>query len=203
MNDEIAALKAALPKLSQRSQEFANSLLKQAEQYNGVLSEKQMFWVRKLVQDNNQPKPTVDLGDFSGVINLFDGAARNLKRPKVRLQLKDGRPVVLSIAGQASRFPGTVNVTDGSGFDTSIWYGRVNLDGKFDMSSKVDATTAACLTALLINFANNPAKIASDYGVTTGSCCFCAKTLTDPRSKFVGYGPICADKFGLPWGGVN
>jgi hypothetical protein len=198
MNTEIAALKAALPTLSARSQEFANSLLAQAERYNGILTEKQMFWVRKLIED--KPKPTVDLGNFSGVIKLFDGAARNLKHPKVRLKLTDGRPITLSIAGQSSRFPGTVNVTDGGKFGANTWYGRVDTTGKFELAGNIDAGTAASITALLINFAANPAKVASDYGHTTGSCCFCAKTLTDDRSVSVGYGPICADKFSLPWG---
>jgi hypothetical protein len=199
MNDEIEALRAALPTLPQRSKEFAQSLLNQAAQYNGVLSEKQMFWVRKLTEAP-KPKPTVDIGNVSGIISLFEGAAKNLKHPKVRLSLADGRPVALSIAGQASRYPGTVNVTDGKKYGDSTWYGRVDTTGKFELSGNVDAGTAACLTALLINFATNPAKVASDYGHTTGSCCFCAKTLTDDRSVSVGYGPICAGKFNLPWG---
>lgn len=31
-------------------------------------------------------------------------------------------------------------------------------------------------------------------------CRFCHKDLTHPASKFAGYGPICAAKYGLPWG---
>src|SRR6185436_1560785 len=38
------------------------------------------------------------------------------------------------------------------------------------------------------------------HGHTTGNCSFCARDLTDPRSTSVGYGPICAQHFGLPWG---
>jgi len=34
----------------------------------------------------------------------------------------------------------------------------------------------------------------------TGNCCFCRRELTDKRSTEVGYGPICADHFSLPWG---
>lgn len=37
-------------------------------------------------------------------------------------------------------------------------------------------------------------------GRETGVCCFCALLLTDPRSIFAGYGPICAAHYGLPWG---
>jgi len=28
-------------------------------------------------------------------------------------------------------------------------------------------------------------------------------TLTDPRSVAVGYGPDCADNYGLPWGALQ
>jgi hypothetical protein len=31
-------------------------------------------------------------------------------------------------------------------------------------------------------------------------CCFCSRELTDSPSIVAGYGPICADKWGLPWG---
>jgi hypothetical protein len=31
-------------------------------------------------------------------------------------------------------------------------------------------------------------------------CCFCGLELTDAPSLAAGYGPICADKWGLPWG---
>ena len=31
-------------------------------------------------------------------------------------------------------------------------------------------------------------------------CCFCHKELTTKESLAVGYGPLCAEKLGLPWG---
>jgi hypothetical protein len=42
--------------------------------------------------------------------------------------------------------------------------------------------------------------MATAYGRRMGECCFCGLTLTDGRSIAVGYGPICAGKWGLPWG---
>lgn len=32
------------------------------------------------------------------------------------------------------------------------------------------------------------------------SCCYCGIALTNPASLQAGYGPICADNWGLPWG---
>jgi len=199
MDKDIKALADAMPTLPARSQEFARSLLEHAKDRG--LSEKQMFWVRKLVADASKPKAaSVSLGDFSGVIALFKGASERLKHPKVRLQLADGRPIALAVAGPNARLPGTVNVTDGKPFGSAIWYGRVDTAGQWDISAKLDTATATAITALLVNFAANPARVAAAYGKATGSCCFCARELTDSRSVSVGYGPICADKFSLPWG---
>lgn len=44
------------------------------------------------------------------------------------------------------------------------------------------------------------AEQAARFGKLWGSCVFCSRLLTDERSVSVGYGPICADHNGLPWG---
>lgn len=44
------------------------------------------------------------------------------------------------------------------------------------------------------------AEEAARLGHLTGRCVFCSRKLTDDRSTEVGYGPICADREGLPWG---
>lgn len=50
------------------------------------------------------------------------------------------------------------------------------------------------------------AEIAAKYGAQRGVCIFCARDLTDERSNpalgGVGYGPICAQRYELPWGEV-
>lgn len=45
------------------------------------------------------------------------------------------------------------------------------------------------------------AELAAKFGALYGRCVFCSQTLTDERSIEVGYGPICAENHGLPWGG--
>jgi hypothetical protein len=44
------------------------------------------------------------------------------------------------------------------------------------------------------------AEQAARFGKLWGSCVFCSRLLTDERSVTVGYGPICAEHNGLPWG---
>lgn len=53
---------------------------------------------------------------------------------------------------------------------------------------------------LLVAFAADPAGYSAAHGRAHGSCCYCGRGLTDSRSLAVGYGPICADHYGLPWG---
>jgi len=200
-SEALDQLTIVLPTLSPRDQSFAGSLLTQANK--GGLSDKQWYWVRKLATAAKAPAapatPAATL-DFSAMIAIFDAAREHLKFPKVRLQLDDGRPVVMSVAGANARQPGSINLTDGRPFGSSTFYGRVSIDGSLQISPKVEAATATALTALLTAFAADPAAVAAAYGKLVGSCCFCAKALTDKRSITVGYGPICAGHYGLPWG---
>ena len=48
-----------------------------------------------------------------------------------------------------------------------------------------------------------PSEFLAECGKDMGQCCYCGKQLDDKRSKEVGYGPVCAEHFGLPWGQEN
>jgi hypothetical protein len=110
----------------------------------------------------------------------------------------------LSVAGERSQRPGSINVTDAAqGFENRVWYGRIATSGEWQPSRKIPAAELAAVEAALTRFDADPAAAAADYGHTVGSCCFCRRELTDERSVTVGYGPICAAKFGLPWGEVT
>ena len=84
-------------------------------------------------------------------------------------------------------------------FGASTWYGRVNRDGTFTRGRSCTDAVVEVLRAL----ATDPAATAAAYGKRTGNCCFCRRDLEDYRSVSVGYGPVCADKWGLPWGAVE
>lgn len=43
---------------------------------------------------------------------------------------------------------------------------------------------------------------AAKFGQLVGRCCFCSKAIDTPESTQAGYGPVCASKYGLPWGKV-
>lgn len=44
------------------------------------------------------------------------------------------------------------------------------------------------------------AEQAAKFGELYHRCVFCTKQLTKEESEAAGYGPICAEKYGLPWG---
>ena len=132
--------------------------------------------------------------DFSSMITLFQQAGEHLKFPKVRLQLEDGTAVVMSVASTRSRNAGCIYVKGEGGYGVAPYYGRINLDGSFGLNGPTG------LIPLLQRFSADPAGVAAEYGRLTGNCCFCGRELTDERSTSVGYGPVCAVHYHLPWG---
>lgn len=50
---------------------------------------------------------------------------------------------------------------------------------------------------ILLKIAENPSKVAKEYGMKTGKCCLCGRTLTDKVSIANGIGPICESGWGL------
>lgn len=135
--------------------------------------------------------------DSAAIYSLFETAVANkLKYPKIRLRASNGVTVVLRRNGDKSKYPGTIAVTDDRPYGFNSYFGRIETNGSFVNGRDADVF----IGDLLAKLAANPAEVASEYGKLTGSCCFCEKSLTDARSSAVGYGPVCADKFGLPWG---
>ncbi len=123
-------------------------------------------------------------------------AAAGLKHPKIRLESDRGQYLVLARCGENSRYAGQVQITDGGPFGQSRYFGRIDAAGALTNGRDMNEDVAATLR----NLAANPAEMASIYGRRTGACCFCGRPLEDARSIAVGYGPVCAEKFGLEWG---
>jgi Family of unknown function (DUF6011) len=132
--------------------------------------------------------PTLDMRKV--VAFLTAAQARGLKAPKARFLAPDGRSELrVAMAGRASKYPGSVQV-----YLADEWIGRVMPDGA--VAGRL--AQAPDVLALLDTIAGNPAEAARAFGAVMGRCSFCALPLTDEGSTEVGYGPICAQKFGLP-----
>lgn len=198
--EALTTLRNNLANLSFRDKDFATSLLSQFDR-KGDLSDKQWPYVIKLAKaaTGQEEKPkSVEVGSMVALVNLFKRAKAHLKRPAIVLQNAAVGEIRLSEAGQKARVPGSINVTTPGPYGERVWYGRVTVDGTFQQSPKVVAPTA--LVEALRLFAADPVGQAAKHGHLTGRCCFCNRKLEDERSTAVGYGPICADHYGLPWG---
>ena len=194
----VDQLVAVLDQLSGKDREFACSLIQGFNRY-GRLSDRQMPWVQTLTQRASQPRPepvvTITV-DFKPIQDLFDLASKSLKRIKIKLQTATGQAVVIHRAGAMSKYAGEILITDGAPFGQNKFFGRVATTGEFFATSR--ATQEVC--QLVKEFSENPAETAGRYGRLTGGCSFCNHGLKDQRSTQVGYGPVCAKRFGLSWG---
>jgi hypothetical protein len=195
--NEIAILKSVFNKLGDRDRDFAGSLIEGFDRYGGV-SEKQLYWVNVLIQRANGAKPmaSTELVSVVEIKNLFAKASKSLKRMKIRLKTTFNQNVVFTIAGERSKYAGQVMITDGGPFGDNKYFGKIDMEGNLLKTNQCDDN----VLSLIKEFADNPAETAGKYGRLTGNCCFCMRGLEDERSVSVGYGPVCANHYGLPWG---
>jgi hypothetical protein len=89
---------------------------------------------------------------------------------------------------------------DENGLPQRDWHGRMTAAGKYTGSPR--HSQEAILSALRA-IAEDPAAAARLYGQEPGRCCFCGIELTDGASIAVGYGPVCAERFGHPMAGTK
>ena len=121
--------------------------------------------------------------------------AAGLQSPKIRLRKGEWRIKVYP-APAYGRHPGAFYVKASSATARNLYCGMIQPDGRFMATPDcpLDVMTA------LREFNADPASVATAYGRALGSCCFCGLPLTDGRSVAMGYGPVCAQNYGLPWG---
>ena len=180
---------------------FERDLVSYYERWGDKISAGRSNWLLYLAQTRldraAQPAPvqTQLAIDLKPILSLLTGARQHLKRPKIQLATPDGTQVVLSLAGERSRYTGSINASTGAPFGTpGSFHGRIDPDGSTTIK---DRSVLALLEAL----AADPAGVAAAYGRATGSCAFCGAPLTNGASGSaeIGFGPVCAKKWGLPW----
>ncbi len=184
--------------LQHATSDFAKSLWLAARKQKKGLTMAQFWWAHKLYLDATNPKPKreIAVGNFENIAKLFEHAKEHLKHPKIAFILPGLGTVKLSVAGPRAKVPGSINVTDDGKYPDNVWYGRILENGHFEAGHK---STPEIENALQ-EFAADPAGYAGKYGQLTGACAFCGLPLKDERSTEVGYGPVCAKHYGLPWG---
>lgn len=127
------------------------------------------------------------------VIFLNAATERGLKNPKVRALDHNQSELRLKLAGEKSKYQGAIVVERGATWPREF-LGMLLPNGETTHSIE---TSLPLVNALAV-IAQDPAAAAKRYAVLMGRCCFCDLPLTDDGSVEVGYGPICAKRFGLP-----
>jgi hypothetical protein len=156
-------------------------------------------WIDTMLKDVKAlpPKAPVkddDVPDLTAVITLLADATAHIKYPKVHFENVN---IVLALAGNRARFPGSVNVTSEGGYGNNDFFGRIHTDGRFEPSR----TSTDKVKDFLINLSDDVVGTVKQHGKDTGNCSFCSRPLSDDKSVTAGYGPVCAKTYNLPYGG--
>lgn len=167
----------------------------------GSLTHGMRRWAEKIAKRKDEPAPAerqaYDLPDLKGIYAIFTHALQHLKRPKITFQSDRLGAIRIAVAGKNSRYAGMLMVTDGGPFGYNKWFGHIDTEGKLiEGRNKLDDNQLEFLRA----FSRDPVRYAKEYASESGACCYCNRPLTDERSTEVGYGPVCAKNYGLPWG---
>lgn len=189
---------------------FANSLIQQWRNTRR-LSQTQQLWIDKLIdkamnpavelpgEQKREPKgpEPVKVSDEASVFKIHEifehARKRDVAFPKIRFVLREGQMVKLSLAGNDSKNPGAIYIRLGE-----TYYGKINTLGELSRyrETPCDSEIIECLRAL----SENPSAFGRAQGQRLKWCIFCGTTLRTNESLYYGYGPVCADNFGLEWG---
>lgn len=197
---QINELHGRLGNLRASDRAFAESLISYFRR-NGRLSEKQEPHALRLLETskgNTTPAPSYMVPRIFGI--LSHAANHDVKRVRIVLKLSTGEQIRIGF----SRNKNTAYITSldyadqWNGESKARYYGKVESSGKWTLTRR--AVENEALKAKLADFDKDPHKAGAVEGHATGACCFCSRYLTTAASVKAGYGPICAERFGLPWG---
>lgn len=176
---------------------FARSLLDSIRKY-GSLTEKQLAAVYRIIAENADRAQKQEASasqtqiDMSDLLHRFELATRaGIKRPKVNTG-----DLLFSLAPANGKNAGYVYVKGPKDdWDDRPYLGKISPEGRFYPSR--DADTA--VQSRVAEIGADVVKAAKAHGAQHGNCCFCSRDLTTNESVSNGYGPVCAERYGLPW----
>jgi hypothetical protein len=155
------------------------------------------FWIAKHVQESRQAPAMKEMLAFLADSFLY-AIGMGLKNPMIRLHHGGRRfKVYLSKRGtvcfkSGGLRPGTNDPEGDEEYVGCLFDGRF-LKNKHRPLLPVEKDFLDRLNADPVGFMAQASK-------DMGRCCYCNQPLEDQRSKDVGYGQVCAGRWGLPWG---
>lgn len=188
---------AALAWLNSNNSDFASSLLDQVKK-RGDLSPKQLQAVYQSIAreedwaKQREQKATQTQIDMTDLLNRFALALKaGIKRPKVNTG-----DLLFSLAPAHGHNAGCVYVKgEKDAYGDRPYLGKITPEGKFFAGRGVEDDVKQRIAEV----GSDVVGSAKAHGAQHGNCCFCSRDLTTDESVSNGYGPICADRYGLPW----
>ena len=126
---------------------------------------------------------------YAEIYALFTRAATHMRYPAMHLRTKNGDKVRIFRATK-----GIIVITLNGGYIGKLPAADKNIilyDSPFFNHNELMSELEA--------FMERPISESALHGKKYGRCCFCNRELDNEGSIFHGYGPICAEKWGLPW----
>lgn len=130
-----------------------------------------------------------------------------LKRPMIRVHYRDMRyKIYLSRNGSVCfkagmLIPGTSDPQGDEYYIGCLRNGRLYLPSyKYDDPAAGRRQLTSEEQEFFDKLRANPVGFLAECSKDLNRCCYCNQPLEDERSKDVGYGPVCAERWGLPWG---
>lgn len=188
---------AALEYLTNAKDDFCASLMEQVKK-KGDLSPKQLQCVYESIAreedwaKQREQKATQTQINMDDLLHRFSLALKaGKKRPRINVA-----GLLFALAPANGKNAGHVYVKgEKYDWDERPYFGKITPEGKFyagpniedDIKDRIASIGADVVTA------------AKAHGSQHGQCCFCNAPLSTDESVSNGYGPICADNWGLPW----
>lgn len=130
---------------------------------------------------------------FTPTVAMLQFAATSKKKPTMQFKSKDGFRIRLV-------FNRDTNIT--KVLMDKVYIGSLHSDGTLHLGKIGSIWPDWRINGknFLFSLLRDPVQAAKTHAALTGECTFCGAELTDERSKEVGYGPVCAENWNLPWG---
>ena len=126
---------------------------------------------------------------YAEIFKLFTRAATHLRYPAMHLRSKNGDKIRIYLATK-----GYIAITL-----NGEYIGKLPAADKNIILYDSPLFNHNELINELDTLLSNPISESALQGKEYGRCCFCNRELDNEGSIQHGYGPICAEKWGLPW----
>lgn len=149
-------------------------------------------------KEQSKPKQQISNLSENNLFALLDKAKAKMLFPKITVltdTIQRGR-----LVAYMSKDRNKINFVDSGKYPDNQYYGMIyrTKPNQFIMGRDCSSEIRSVINTLM----SDPIGLAKIHGQQYANCCFCGKLLRNKNSLTVGYGPICAENWGLPWEGT-